>query len=690
MLIAVLILNPIYTYAATAKTSVSAEGGEIGDTIAVNIQISSDYILGVYEIYIDYDENKLICPDNNDVQGGGGRVKIIGGADMSESSSASYTINFEAKAAGTTKIEVSGSAYYFDEATGDVVDMVVEPSVTKVKIKSPVQASSDNTLSALSLQTDSATGISKAVKLDPEFSPEVTEYHTTFTYDVNKVVVSATQADPKATVEISGTRIDLGDNTTTITVTAEDGSVKEYIIYSTKTTDLPAPTTDPEEDTTEETTTKPEKADDNIYVESMEKYIIIDIAGLEIPEGFEESTYTYADKTVNVARGISKNLVLMYLADDEELTNGAFYIYDTENNSFYKMCNIQTDKKLYTIIKTPDNLKIPEGFLEKKVKINGVNVDAWAIDGDDTFYLVYAMNWEGSTGLYVFDRSEGTMQRYISNVVNASKDENEEAEEDETVIADNKELESVYATMNELKKDYKEDRDLKWKIIVGIAIVCVILIILCIVLLSKLKDVEIIEEEEEVTPNEPQLKLDMAQHANEMNIGVLAANVEEIVNEEAAEQLEPEIIEESEETNVEEANVEAIESVEAREEVSKEATEQPKQTEVTQQEMAEELSSEKMFITPTEPKFVQPAEMKIVTPEVFEQVSGLNETDDFSDIEGEITVGGFDFVEAKQSGDNNADINATATTAENVIDIQDNDDDDDEFEIEFVEIDNED
>ena len=667
MLIAVLILNPIYTYAATAKTSVSAEGGEIGDTIAVNIQISSDYILGVYEIYIDYDENKLICPDNNDVQGGGGRVKIIGGADMSESSSASYTINFEAKAAGTTKIEVSGSAYYFDEATGDVVDMVVEPSVTKVKIKSPVQASSDNTLSALSLQTDSATGISKAVKLDPEFSPEVTEYHTTFTYDVNKVVVSATQADPKATVEISGTRIDLGDNTTTITVTAEDGSVKEYIIYSTKTTDLPAPTTDPEEDTTEETTTKPEKADDNIYVESMEKYIIID-----------------------VARGISKNLVLMYLADDEELTNGAFYIYDTENNSFYKMCNIQTDKKLYTIIKTPDNLKIPEGFLEKKVKINGVNVDAWAIDGDDTFYLVYAMNWEGSTGLYVFDRSEGTMQRYISNVVNASKDENEEAEEDETVIADNKELESVYATMNELKKDYKEDRDLKWKIIVGIAIVCVILIILCIVLLSKLKDVEIIEEEEEVTPNEPQLKLDMAQHANEMNIGVLAANVEEIVNEEAAEQLEPEIIEESEETNVEEANVEAIESVEAREEVSKEATEQPKQTEVTQQEMAEELSSEKMFITPTEPKFVQPAEMKIVTPEVFEQVSGLNETDDFSDIEGEITVGGFDFVEAKQSGDNNADINATATTAENVIDIQDNDDDDDEFEIEFVEIDNED
>lgn len=611
LLIALSIINNTNTYAATAQTSVTATGGKVGDTIPVTIEISSDYFLGTYEIYVDYNESKLICPDGNDVQGGGGRVKIIGGADMSESKSASYTINFEAKAAGASKIEVSGSAYYFDEATGDVVEMVVEPSETKVKVKSQVQASSDNTLSDLSLQTDSATGVSKPVKLKPEFSPDVTEYHTTFTYDVNKVVVSATQADPKATVEISGTRIDLGDNTTTITVTAEDGSVKEYIIYSTKTTDLPTPTTEEEESSTEETTTKPEKAEDNIYVESMEKYIIIDIAGLDIPEGFEESTYTYADKTVNVARGISKNLVLMYLADDEEMTNGAFYIYDSKNDSFYKMCNIQTDKKLYTIIKTPDNLEIPKEFLEKKVKINGVNVDAWAIDGEDTFYLVYAMNWEGTAGLYVFDRSEGTMQRYISHVANTNKDEEETTDSGQNVATDNGELESVYATMNELKKDYKADRDLKWKIIVGIAAICVILIILCIVLLSKLKDVEIIEEEEDdTTSNEPQLKLDMAQHANETNVGVLAANVQDIIKEESTE--------------------------ETTEEVAVEETK-----EESKQEMAEEITTESKFTTPSEPTFVQPAEMKIVTPEVFEQVLGINDIG-FDDDEDEFDI---EFVE---------------------------------------------
>lgn len=638
LFIAVAMYNNIDVYAATAKTSVSAGEGEIGDTITVDIQIESDDILGTYEIYIDYNADKLICPDSNDVQGGGGRVKIIGGADMTESSSASYSIKFEAKAAGTSKIKVSGSAYYFDESTGDVVEMVVKSSETKVKVKSPNQASTDNTLSALSLQTDSASGVSKAVKLSPEFSPEVTEYHATFTYDVNKVVVSATQTDPKATVEISGTRIDLGDNTTKITVTAEDGSVKEYIIYSTKTTDLPTPTTDPEEESTEETTTKPEKAEENIYVESMEKYIIINIAGLEIPEGFEESTYTYAEKTVNVARGISKNLVLMYLADDEEMTNGAFYIYDKDNDSFYKMCNIQTDKKLYTIVKTPSDLEIPEGFLEKKVKINGVNVDAWSIEGDDTFYLVYAMNWEGSSGLYVFDRSEGTMQRYISNVVNSVNGGNEEETGDgQTVVTDNKELESVYATMNELKKEYKEDRDLKWKIILGIAAVCILLIIICMVLLSKLKDVEIIEEDEEPEnepQSEPQLKLDMAQHANEMNIGVLAANVEEIVREEATQSeasVEPEPAQEKvlEQEFSQELTVEPV-----QESVEEEIPEQEPVVEETSgpEPVAEEepiqvasVQEKPVFVKPSEPVFVQPAEMKIVSPEVFEQIVGMND-----------------------------------------------------------------
>ena len=67
LVIAVSILKPNNAFAATAKTSVSANGGKVGDTIAVNIEISSDDILGTYEIYIDYNEiiPDSISPTNN-------------------------------------------------------------------------------------------------------------------------------------------------------------------------------------------------------------------------------------------------------------------------------------------------------------------------------------------------------------------------------------------------------------------------------------------------------------------------------------------------------------------------------------------------------------------------------------------------------------------------------------------------
>ncbi len=653
--------------AASATTSVEGGSVEVGEEITVVVKISSKQSLGTFNLYVSYDSEKLKFSDSNsgDYNGGGGQVKIVGGADTSEEKSASYKLKFIANKGGTSKISVSGSAYYFDESAGEVVDMEVKSSSASVKAKAPVVASKDSTLSSLDIQSEAAGGKTTKVKLDPEFSPDVTEYHTTLTYDVNKLIVAANLSDPKAILATSGTRIDLGDNTTKIVVTAEDGSTTEYIIYSVKTTDLPE---EESESDSEETTTKPDKATDNIYVDSMEKYIIIDLNGVEIPEGFEESTYTYDDKTVNVARGISKNLVLMYMADDEELTNAAFYIYDTENDSFYKMTNIQTDKKLYTIIKTPKDLKVPEGFTKKKVKIDGTNVDSWLLEGNDEFYLVYAMNWEGTTGLYVYDRAEGSMQRYIAAVAGA---DSEETEDSQIAEGSNEEIESLYSTIDSLKKDYKKDRDLKWKIIVALAVVSAILIILSSVLLMKMKDVEIVEEDEDEdyesdedesetddTPKE--LKLDMAVQANEMSSGALAANIEDIVKEELGEMPE----------------------------------------ENTQEEQKEADSSEKSNISEpveynVEPEFIQPAEMKIVDPKVFEQIVGAHEnvkeeTDEVKpedkveqkdeSTDEEFTVNGGFEVENKKSKKNKK--KNSAPKNESVVE-----DEDDDFEIEFVDMD---
>ena len=72
--------------------------------------------------------------------------------------------------------------------------------------------------------------------LSPAFSPDVTTYTTSVGADCASLTVSAVPNDSKATVSVSGKRMDPGFNTTTITVTAENGSKRTYTIKTTKET----------------------------------------------------------------------------------------------------------------------------------------------------------------------------------------------------------------------------------------------------------------------------------------------------------------------------------------------------------------------------------------------------------------------------------------------------------------------
>lgn len=72
-------------------------------------------------------------------------------------------------------------------------------------------------------------------KLEPDFSPDITEYSLTVGKDVEDLVIEAVAADENATVEITGNNgLLLGENTVNIKVTAEDGTVRTYKINVTK------------------------------------------------------------------------------------------------------------------------------------------------------------------------------------------------------------------------------------------------------------------------------------------------------------------------------------------------------------------------------------------------------------------------------------------------------------------------
>lgn len=72
-------------------------------------------------------------------------------------------------------------------------------------------------------------------KLEPDFSPDITEYSLTVGRDVEDLVIEAVASDENATVEITGNNgLLLGENTVNIKVTAEDGTVRAYKINVTK------------------------------------------------------------------------------------------------------------------------------------------------------------------------------------------------------------------------------------------------------------------------------------------------------------------------------------------------------------------------------------------------------------------------------------------------------------------------
>lgn len=88
------------------------------------------------------------------------------------------------------------------------------------------EKSSDSSLSSLSVKDE---------KISPKFNKDVKEYTLTIPYEKKEIDVKATTSDAKARVEIKGNKdLKEGENTVTVIVTAENGSISNYIIKVTR------------------------------------------------------------------------------------------------------------------------------------------------------------------------------------------------------------------------------------------------------------------------------------------------------------------------------------------------------------------------------------------------------------------------------------------------------------------------
>lgn len=521
---AIMMMSNIKVNAANANVSVSSASGSVGDTITVDVTVKPE-VAALAQIAVAYDTNYLECVGGGN---GGSAGLVMDILDIAEGATGKMTISFRLKKAGTTAVSISSTSTSI-AATSDDSALNINKTDGSVTIKAASAASNDSRLSGLVVQAVSQDGSSQTVSYTPSFSSDVYDYKADLPANTVKLVIATTLSDSNSTTKVSGTRIDPGDNKTTITVVAEDGSQSKYTLYTTR----------PKESSTDNTETSAEVSSElqttdfdrsPKLISSINKYIIQDFSLVSIPEGFEESSTTFNGETVAAVRGIAKGLTLLCLADDTQGSNAEFYIYNEVSGAIDKMVNITLSQKIYTIIPTGDEYVGPNGYSKTELDINGEKVNAWVKSADSEFYVVYAMNWNGEKALYMYDTKEQTMQRFVDG--NKSESLEDEPEEE------NKEYLAMKKRYDVMYEEYVNDHSKKNKIIIALLAVLLCSVVGIITLIYKIRRKNTAHSGEELEEigseqEEKELKLDMVAQVNEMKAEKLAQQIGKIMDDTA-------------------------------------------------------------------------------------------------------------------------------------------------------------
>lgn len=153
-----------------------------------------------------------------------------------------------------------------------------------------------------------------------------------------------------------------------------------------------------------------------ISLEGKDLYMWRDLFTVKLPDGFKSADATYQTEKVKAAKGEESDITLVYLTDKEG-KNGAFYVLDKSEN-LYPYINLNSSSK-FTILLLDSTAKLPEGYVETELELDGRKVQAWVheTEEDPEFFLLYAMNDEGEKDFYLYDKGEQTMQRYTDRTV---------------------------------------------------------------------------------------------------------------------------------------------------------------------------------------------------------------------------------------------------------------------------------
>ncbi len=338
---------------ATITLSADTETVAVGDEVTVSIRLSSEAMLGDFTAYITYNADILEFKKNASfIAGGEGLLKLTDTNSVNKEKSRKYIMKFTAKAIGSSEIAIKDRAELYDYEAG--LAMSVSSNRIELSVSATETASDNANLKSLKISPGT---------LSPEFDKNTTEYTADLNYDEEKLIVSAQPEDENADVTIEGNEsLSVGANKIIVKVKAESGDIKQYIVEAVRKQN--------ENNETDEINDKEEANNNN-----------------------ESETAEYNSIENNVT-SIGK---LQIIKAGEEL-----YI----QNGFR-----------YRITEPEEDAAIPDGYVKTSIILNDITVTAFTLENDleNDFLLLYAVNEDGDTGFYQYDRKEATIQRYTND-----------------------------------------------------------------------------------------------------------------------------------------------------------------------------------------------------------------------------------------------------------------------------------
>lgn len=563
--------------AANISVSVNKSNVKVGDTVTVTLSITSGYgAQGVLKkssgvLGGSSDEYFTIGAGVGDVQSFSYKATSVGTCTFSIQEPLDDTTDVDdgtpSIGVGSATVTVTSASSNNDSNSNKDNKDNKDNSGSNTGNDSDANKDNENKEEKKSSNASLGSLVISAGTLSPEFSAATKDYTATVDYSCSSLAVTANPADSKASVtSVTGNdSLEVGENTVSVVVTAEDGSTSTYNIVVTRRA---------EDD--------PENADkqDNwkkFDINGTEWTMVNDIPEDVVPEGFEHSKTVIDGLEYNTLHGTFGDITLVYL--QSESGNGLF-VYDAAQNAAYEFVRINSESH-FIVVLLPKVDDVPEGYNEISLSIEGKGVaTAYQTKVEKTddqtkdFYLVYAMNDNGESGWYTYDSVDGTYMRTKLSTPTVAQEEND-------------------TTKSELVPGIANKYLVLAAILVLIIIILLLLLIVSAVKNRKYKAMDYHDDDDDVDDAAE----DVSNEALEETTDETADEIADELKEEVTEEPLDEVAEEAAEESVDEVAGEAAEESagKAAEETADEAVEEP--ADEVAEETAEGAADEQKMAT---------------------------------------------------------------------------------------------